>query len=346
MTALVTGAAGHLGNNVVRALLARGRKVRALVRSESGALDGLDVERVRGDILDRSSLDRACDGVEVVYHFAAVVSIDPSDAPLVTRTNAVGTRNVVEACLARRVKRLVHASSVHALSPHGGGATDETRAPNASSGATPYDRSKIASENEVGAGVARGLDAVIVSPTAVLGPHDYVPRLAGRGLLDLYHGTFPVNVDGGFDWVDARDAAAGALAAAERGRRGEKYLLSGRWASMAEIAAIMREATGRKGPRLVVPLWLARMGVTFVAAHAKLRGRRPLVTAEALRALSEHRTCSSAKARGELGYAPRPLERTIADAFAFYAEAGLLERGATRGRSLPAGAFVDPPAAG
>lgn len=341
MTVLVTGATGHLGNNVVRALLARGRKVRALVRSESASLDGLDVEKRSGDILDRPSLERAFEGVEAVYHFAGAVSLVPSEGSRVLRTNTLGTRNVVDACLARGVRRLVHASSVHALASGGSnGVTDERCAPNSDPGAPSYDRSKTAGEAEIRAGVERGLDAVIVNPTAVIGPHDYIPRLAGRALIEMYLGRLPMNVAGGFNWVDARDVAAASLSAEARGGTGENYLISGHWAPMPEIAAMLQKATGRRGPRLVAPLWLARLGVPFIGAYAKLTGSQPLYTGPSLRALTEHRECSNAKARAELGFTPRPLEHTIADTFAFYEQAGLLERGVTRGTSLPAGDFI------
>ena len=343
-TALVTGAAGHLGNNVVRELLARGRTVRILEHVESASLAGLRVEKRRGDILDRPSLDGAFEGVDVVYHFAAIVSIAPAHDPRVLRTNTLGTMNVVEACLANGVRRLVHGSSVHALAPGGpSGVTDETCPPNLGPGVPSYDRSKAESEAEIRAGVARGLDAVIVNPTAVIGPHDYFPHLAGRALIDMYLGKLPMSVGGGFNWVDARDVATGVLAAEALGRAGERYLLSGHWASIPDIAAMMERATGRKGPRLVAPLWLARVGVPYIAALAALTRSQPLYTAPALRALSEHRDCSNAKARRELGFAPRPLERTIADTFEFYARSGLLEPGAKRGTSLPAGAFIDRP---
>jgi dihydroflavonol-4-reductase len=341
MTVLVTGAAGHLGNNIVRALRARGRSVRALVHFESASLDGVDVEKRPGDILDRSSLDDAFTKVEVVYHFAAMVSIVPGEGPRVTLTNTIGTRNVVDACLEHGVRRLVHASSVHALTPGGSnGVTDENCAPNLDPGAPAYDRSKAAGEAEVRAGMARGLDAVIVNPTGVIGPHDYVPHLAGRALIDMYLGRLPMNVASGFNWVDARDVAAGALSAEVRGRTGERYLLSGHWAPMTDIATIMQENTGHGGPRLVAPLWLAKLGLPFIGAFSKLTGSQPIYTGPSLRALTEHRECNNAKARGELGFAPRPLERTIVDTFAFYAQAGLLTRGVKRGTSLPAGAFI------
>jgi dihydroflavonol-4-reductase len=341
MSVLVTGASGHIGNNVVRQLLARGRKVRVLVHSESASLDGLDVERRSGDILDRSTLDDAFSGIEVVYHFAAMVSIIPKEGPRATRTNTLGPRNVVDACLAHRVRRLVHASSVHALTPGGSrGVTDERCAPNVHAGAPAYDRSKAAGEAEVRAGIERGLDAVIVNPTGVMGPHDYVPHLAGRALIDMYLGKLPMNVAGGFNWVDARDVALGALAAEARGRTGENYLLSGQWAPMPEIAALMEQATGRRGPKLIAPLWLARVGLPFIAAYSALTGAQPLYTGPSLRALTEHRHCDNVKARAELGFSPRPLAATVSETLAFFEQAGLLKIGVTRGASLPAGAFL------
>ncbi len=344
MLTLVTGAAGLLGQNVVRALLARGRRVRALVHTESASLDGLGVEARGGDLLDRSSLDDALAGVEIVYHLAALISIAPRDGPRVLRTNVLGTRNVVEACLASRVRRLVHVSSVHALRSGGSaGVTDESAPPNVEPQAPAYDRSKSAGEATVREGIARGLDAVVVNPTGIIGPHDYRPKLTGRALIDIGLGKLPFAIAGGFNWVDARDVAAGALGAEARGRSGERYLLSGHWAGMTELARLIAESTGRRHVRVAVPLWVAELGLPVIATLANLTGSPPLYTGPALRALREHRNCSNAKARRELGFAPRPLERTIADTFAFYAQAGLLERGARRGRSLPADAFVDRP---
>ena len=325
MTALVTGAAGHVGNNVVRALLARGHAVRVLVHRTSASLTGLDVDKRPGDILDRASLDDAVAGVDAAYHCAALVSIVPADGPRMLRTNVLGTRNVVDACLAHGVGRLVHVSSVHALAPpRSNGVTDESCGPNVEPAAPAYDRSKTAAEDEVRAGIGRGLGAVIVNPTGVIGPHDYVPRLTGRALISMYRGRLPMTLAGGFNWVDARDVAEGALAASTRGLSGANYLLSGHWASLTDLAALMQACTGHRGPRLVAPLWLARMSVPLFAVFAKLTGSEPLYTAPSLRALNEHRVCSSAKAAAELGFTPRPLATTIADTFAFYAEARLL----------------------
>jgi dihydroflavonol-4-reductase len=331
VTVLVTGATGHLGSNVVRSLLARGRRVRALVRGDATALDGLPLEKARGDVLDRRSLDAALDEVEVVYHLAAHVSIYPADGARMLHTNVVGARNVAEACLEHRVRRLVHFSSVHALLPSRDAVTDETRPPNLDSGAPAYDRSKALGEQEVGKVVERGLDAVIVNPTGVIGPFDFHPHLAGRALINIYLGAIPSLAAGGFNWVDSRDVADGALAAEEKGRTGERYLLSGHWRSIPQIAGIIRDRLGRAVPRFVSPIWLARLGLPFLTAWAKLTKTPPMYTRPSLRALGEHRHCDNSRARRELGYHPRPTDHTVVDAFAFYERVGLLRREAVKG---------------
>jgi len=330
MTVLVTGAAGHVGGNLVRALLARGRTVRVTVREDTRALEGLDVERIPVDTRNAAQVRAAVDGCDAVYHCAAVISIDGDRGGAVSATNIEGTRNVVAACLDAKVKRLVHFSSIHALEhvPHSQ-PVDEARPLRCDTRKRPpaYDRSKGMGEKEVQAGIAKGLDAVIVNPAAVMGPYDFKPSRLGRVLLDLYHRRLPTLVPGGFDWVDVRDVVASALAAEERGRTGERYLLAGAWRSVAEIGRITYDVTGVRPPKLTSPLWLARVGVPFVVAWGRIRRREPLYTFESLNALQWNRETSHEKAAQELGHTPRPLEETIRDAFAWFRDAGYLKGG-------------------
>ena len=324
MKVTVTGATGHVGANLVRTLLAAGHDVRALAHAgRPGGLEGVDVELVACDLTVPASLDGVFAGSDRVFHLAARISIVPGDEPLVHAVNVDGTRNVVAACLAARVPRLVHFSSIHALSSHPvDQPIDETRPLAEGPRLPPYDRSKAAAERAVLDAVARGLDAVIVNPTAILGPYDFGPSPMGRVLLDLYHRRLPALVDGGFDWVDVRDVVAGALAAAEHGRTGERYLLSGARKSVRELAALVEELTGVRAPRFVSPMWLARVGAPFATAAARVAGRDPLFTSHSLHALRNHLDVRHDKAARELGYTSRPLRQTLADVFEWFGEHG------------------------
>jgi len=326
MIVAITGASGHVGANLVRRLLADGHTCRVLVRRDERALAGLNIERFAGDVLDPSSLAAAFSGAERVFHLAALISVvgDPDGA--VARTNVVGPRNVVAACRQAGVRRLVHFSSIHAYSQSPlDQILDETRPHVDAARAYAYDGSKAAGEREVLAGVAQGLDAVIVNPTAVLGPQDFKPSRMGQILLDLYHRRLPALVHGGFDWVDARDVADGAWRAAERGRTGEKYLLGGHWASVRELATLAQDVTGVPAPRFDTPMPLARLAAPFAFAFSRWTGRTALFTPESLGALRANRRISHDKATRELGYAPRPLAETVRDAYAWFRAAGLLE---------------------
>ncbi len=327
MTVVITGATGHVGANLVRSLVAQGRTVRSLVHVNQRAITGLDTEVVRGDIRDRESLCRAFSGADIVYHLAANISLSMDDWPLLEAVNVIGTRNVVEACLHCGVRRLMHCSSIHALvqepmcNP-----VDEMRPLVESRNCPPYDRSKAAAEKEVRCGIEMGLDAVIINPTAIIGPHDYQPSYFGQALLAMVRQGLSVLVTGGFDWVDVRDVVAGALVAEERAPSGASYLLSGHWVSMRDIATMVAGITGVSSTRFVFPLWLARLGAPVVMAFSRLRGRRPLYTSVSLRELKSNRNISHEKATRELGYQSRPFRETLVDTLRWFEENGQLGR--------------------
>jgi dihydroflavonol-4-reductase len=334
MTVAVTGASGHVGANLVRALLDQGRTVRALIHRDRRGIEGLNVEVAQGDVLDRASLERAFDGAEVVYHCAARISLQWREGALVEACNVGGPRNVVEACLRCGVRRLVHFSSIHAYQQQPlDQPLDETRAQVVSAranGARPapaYDRSKAAGEREVRQGIARGLDAVIVNPTAVIGPHDYRPSHLGQVLLALSRRQLPALMEGGYNWVDVRDVVEGALRAEQRAETGARYLLAGHWVSVRELAATVADLTGVPAPRLVCPTWLAAAAAPFAVAWGRMRGKRPLFTPLSVLALHEsNRTISHARATQDLAYDPRPFRETIADTLDWFRSAGHLDR--------------------
>lgn len=329
MTVLVTGAAGHLGGNLVRTLLARGERVRVLVRNRAQALAGLDVERVSGDVRDPEAARRATAGVEVVYHLAAQISISGDPRGLVRAVNVDGVRSIAEAALAAGVRRMVHCSSVHAFDlyrPEAAGAEVDESWPRVPDEPThfAYDRSKAAGERALREVMGRGLDAVIVHPSGVIGPHDFEPSRMGRLFLQLYKRSLPSLVDGSFDFVDVRDVVAGMIAAAERGTNGENYNLTGHTMHVREIAAAAREVTGVAPPRMVTPIWVARLGVPFFGVAGKVLRMEPLYTHESLAVLSTGARFNRGKAAQALGYAARPFAESVRDIYAWFDAAGLL----------------------
>lgn len=324
---VVTGAAGHVGGNLVRALLSEGRKVRAVIRNDTKAIAGLPLEVAKADLLDPLSLEHAFKGADVVYHLAAQISIAGERDGFVQSVNVTGTRNVAQAAKQSHVRRLVHFSSIHAFCQH---PPDQPLCEDSSPvnimRCLAYDRSKALGEAAILEACAQGLDAVIVNPTSIIGPHDYKPSRMGAALLMLFNRTLPALVNGGFDWVDVRDVVMGAIQAEQRGRTAERYLLSGYWHSLAELAGIIEEVCGVKIPRLVFPLWLASIGAPFGELYARLLKRRPLFTRESIKILKDsNRHISHAKATKELGYQTRPLSETIADTFEWFRKAHMIE---------------------
>lgn len=321
MQVAVTGASGHVGANLVRALLARGDRVRVLLREDDRATRGLPVTVVHGDVRDPQAVAALVEGAALVFHAAAKISMDPREAREVEAQNVEGPRLLAGACLASGA-RLVHFSSIHALATHDG-PIDETR-PLAQTHPFAYDRSKARGELEVRAQVARGLDAVIVNPTAIVGPFDFKPSHTGHLLMQFARARVPVVVEGGFNWVDVRDVVDGAIAASERGRAGERYLLTGTWTSLLELSRLASGVTGARPPLAAMPVGLARLGLPFGALYTRLTGRPAVFTSQALEALIQHRDIRRTKAETELGYRPRPLETTLRDSYDWFKASGAM----------------------
>ena len=179
----------------------------------------------------------------------------------------------------------------------------------------------------------QGLNAVVVNPGAVVGPCDFKVSRMGEVFLDIALARLPALIDGGYNWVDARDVAAGAIAAEKKGRAGEAYLLTGHWVHICEVSGIIARLTGRKTPMMATPLWLAGFASYFSLAAGALRGRAPKFTPGAIRSIQMHRFISHAKATRELGYNPRPFEQTVRDTLQWFQQAGMLD-GAMKGMVL------------
>jgi dihydroflavonol-4-reductase len=310
----------------VRRLLDDGVRVRALIRHpEHASLDGLDIERVEGDVRDADKMREFVDGADIVYHLAAVISIVGPQGGLVDAVNIEGVRNVGRAALDAKVPRFVHVCSVHAFDQEPlDQPLDETRARVRRGHAPAYDVSKAEGEAAVRDLVEAGLDAVIVHPSGIVGPFDFAPSRMGHVFLDLFHRSLPSLIDGGFNWVDVRDVCHGILAAAERGRTNESYMLSGHYRHIAALAEAAQAVTSVRAPRLTSPMWLARVGAPFTEAWARLRHCEPLYTAESLLALRANKIYVNDKAQRELGFEPRPFEDSVRDVYAWFAAQGRL----------------------
>jgi dihydroflavonol-4-reductase len=324
----VTGASGHLGANLVRELIGRGYEVTAVIRNTSAALAGLDVTQVHADVLDQQSLCKAFNGVEVVYHLAAYVSIQTGETKKLQSINVDGTAHVIKACEAAGVATLVHFSSIHALDlrPLARAITEEN--PLLVRGRCPggdYDFSKAEAELLVRENKHPGLSTRIIYPTAVFGPNDFNQSLLGRAIQKIAMGRLPVMVAGGFDWVDARDVAWGAVEATEKGDDKDRYIFSGHYLSMADLTKVISELTGSKVPGITCPIWLAKLFAPLIGAWARLRAEDPLYTYESLTALSGNMEISHSRASDTLGYQPREFRRSMRDALNFYANPNLTQ---------------------
>lgn len=323
---VVTGATGHIGNTLIRALAARGEAVRCFVLPTESLrpLNGLDVEVVEGDVRDRESLERAFAGADVVYHLASVIALTGGKAGLLQDVNVGGTRNVVEACLKCGVRRLVYTSSVHALvEPPRGTAIDEAMAFDPARIPFEYGRTKAEATLVVLESVRRGLDAVVVCPTGVVGPNDFGPSEMGQLFVAFAQRKIPAYVDGGYDFVDVRDVAEGHIRAAERGRTGEAYLLSGEQISVRELMTLLAELTGVLAPRLHAPAWLADAVAPLSVLYGKLTRTRVIFTRDSLYYIRSNSLTSSAKAARELGFRPRSVRQSVADTVEWLRDAGM-----------------------
>jgi len=326
----VTGASGHVGNVLVRELLARGQVVRALVLPNDNLrpLAGLDVEIVYGDIIDITSLESAFAGVDVVFHLAGIVTIMPGMAKMLERVNVGGMRNVAAACRDTGVRRLVYTSSIHAIAepPHGT-AIDESQPFDPDRVLGDYARSKARATllliDEVHKG---GLDAIICCPTGIIGPWDYGISNIGQLILDFASGHLKSYVSGGYDFVDVRDVARGLILAAEKGQTGRHYIFSGAQVQVPELMKELEKDIGRPAPKYKIPATIARTAGVLASVYYRLLRRRPVFTAYSIDVLRSNSRVSSARAREELGFSTKPWEQSIRDQVEWFRIEGILPK--------------------
>ena len=322
MRVFITGATGFVGGAVVRRLVEAGHQVRALVRptSDLRQLEGLEVERIVGDLADEEALRQGMAGCDWVFHVAALYSFWGHPWEAFHEVNVEGTRRVLEIAREGGVARIVYTSSIAAL----GFNRDRTPATEE----TPvtledkighYKRSKFLAEQVALEFARQGTPVVIVNPAAPVGVGDYKPTPTGQMIVDFLHGRMFGYVDAGMNIVDVEDVAEGHLLAAERGRVGERYILGGENLSLKEVLDILAEVSGRPPVRLRIPYPVA-LGWAYVdVALARLiPGRVPSATPEKVRISRQPEYYDSSKAMRELGYRPRPAREALRKAVEWY----------------------------
>jgi len=310
--ALVTGANGFIGANIVRDLLQRGIDVRALCRSGSdrSALDGLSIDIVEGDVRDPRSLDAAMAGCSLVFHAAALYSFWVRPRRLIYDINVGGTTNVLDAALRAGVEKVVYTSSVAAVGHRPDGKpADETAIADPASVVGDYKQSKLQAE-AVAVSYADRLPVVIVNPSFPVGPWDTKPTPTGRTVLDVIERRMPAYLDTAMNVVDAEDVAAGHWLAAQRGRVGERYILGGENVTMKDLVTIVAELAGVPVPRVCLPR-APILALAYVNALWRMlsRSRRaPRMTPDTVRMSATPMVFDASKAVEELGF-PRTAAR-------------------------------------
>lgn len=323
-TYLVTGACGHLGGTLVRLLERTGAQVRGLRLPSEQARDRAHVTYYPGDVRDRDSLRPLFQGLAdrevVVFHTAAIVDISGEVTPQMHDVNVNGTKNILALCREYGVKRLVYVSSVHAIPEKDGYAVlreVDRFSPQQVTGG--YAKTKAEATQAVLDAAAQGLDAVVVHPSGILGPFDGAENHLVQLVKEYAGGKLPACVKGGYDFVDVRDVAAGCLAAAEKGRSGQCYILSNRHYEVQEVLAMAKTLChGRRLP--VLPMWMAQAAEPLLGWVAKVKKQRPLYTKYSLYTLRSNDRFDHGKATAELGYRPRDLRQTVRDTLRWLAK--------------------------
>jgi dihydroflavonol-4-reductase len=325
---LLTGATGFVGSAVARVLAARRHRLRLLVRptSDRRNLAGIDAELVLGDLTDATSLARAVAGCRYVVHVAADYRFWVPDPEAMLRANVEGTVAVMRAAQAAGVERIVHCSSVAALGwTDDGTPADETTPTNEADFIGTYKRSKFLAERAVMDLVRQGgLPAVVVNPSAPVGPRDIKPTPTGKMIRDAAAGRVPAYIDTGLNMVHVDDVAEGHALALERGQIGERYVLGGENLLLKDILALVADVVDRRPPKIEVPEALLWPAAWLMEGLARLTGIPPMMTRDHIKMARHKMFYSSAKAMRELGYAPRPLRAAIEDAVAWFRANGML----------------------
>lgn len=313
---VITGATGHIGYALLKKLEERGERIRILIRKDTPIFDGIECEKVYGDVTDPDSLLAAFEGADVVFHLAGIIDINVGHEETIWKVNFEGTKNVVRAVQKCGVRRLVYASSVDAFVPLPD--NQIMREPDEFDVTTldgTYAKTKAAATNLILHCVrTENLDAVIVFPGACIGPYDFKVSNIGEMVRKSMHGSFPASLKfGAYNFVDVRDVADGMIAAAEKGRTGEGYTLCGEQITTHGFIKTVAEACGKKAPRIRVGKGIVTVAAPLTEVYYKISKETPLFTRYSIRKILSNCNFSIDKARKELGYKPMSIRQSVQD---------------------------------
>jgi len=315
LKAFVTGATGFLGSHVARALSDQGAELRLLVRPTSNLknLEGLKAETASGDLRDAASIERAMSGCDAVFHVAADYRLWVRDPDEMYRSNVEGTRAILEAARKNGVRRVVHTSSVATIGFTGDGSLANEDSPvSLQDMIGPYKRSKFMAEQIAMEAGRSGMDVVTVNPTTPIGEQDVKPTPTGRIVVDFLKRKFPAYVETGLNLVDVKACARGHIAAFEKGRSGERYILGGENLTLKQILDKLGTITGLPSPTMKLPYFVAfAAGVVDEAITGRLLNREPRATVDTVRMGRKMMFASSAKAERELGWKIVPVDDAL-----------------------------------
>ena len=325
--ALITGGSGHVGANLVRELSSRGYQVRCIdFDNDHRAFEGFDVELVKGNITDISTLDNTFKDVEIVFHTAAVISLDRKDKDLIRSVNVGGTENVCEMSLRHGVKKLIHFSSVDAFvrepleDP-----LYENRSLVTDPNAVPYDLSKADAQRIVLEYCDKGLNASIIHPSGIFGPNDFKPSLFGQEFINIANGKRPYSINVGYDYVDVRDLCKTSVDCIDKGEIKQNYIVGGNYMDFVYMSEVMSEILNKKLIRSTLPFGFIYMSLPGSYISSLIKKTPRAITMDSIHTIKvQNKNIPSSLSKEKLNHNPRPVEETIQDTIEFFQKRGLI----------------------
>ena len=320
-TALITGGSGHVGANLVRELTARDYKVRCIdFDGDHRAFDGYNVELFKGSVTDIESLDKAFAGVDVIFHTAAIISLERKNKNLIRSVNVDGTKNVCEMALKHDVKKLIHFSSVDAFTRE---PLDdpllEDRPLVVDPNTVPYDLSKADAQRIVLDYCDKGLDASIIHPSGIFGPNDFKPSLFGQEFINIASGKRPYSINVGYDYVDVRDLSKTAVNCISKGVSGQNYIVGGNYMDFVYMADVMSQELGRKLIRGTLPFASIYLSLPMYYVLSLITNTPRAITLDSIHTIKvQNKNIPSQLSKDQLGHSPRSVEETITETLKFF----------------------------